>query len=135
ALAVFLIILVTAATARATPILIASACGFILSVALLMRASERIKGLERLRREICEAEAYSQKVRCQREGLTHARHERDTVVDRTQWNATNHVQTEWAEGETKCRLPGDVVVKWDRSCFDRGLYIERNGKIIAKRAL
>lgn len=137
ALALFLIVLIAAVIVGTRPVIIASVCFFALSAGFLVRVTRQITRLQKLRDQISEAESTArtqrENLRRQREGIR-ARDERDVVVEPAEWNATNHVRTDWVKGEAGALLSNDIVLKWNHGAWG-GLCIERNGKIIADRQL
>jgi hypothetical protein len=136
-LALFGLALISGLVRGAWEVLAVSGCCLVVAVALLVRFTRQIARLRKMQRQIFDVEttvqAQRKSARRQREGIR-PRNERDVIVEPTEWNKSNHVRTDWIEGQTKSLLPGDVVLKWDHH-VQRGLCLQRHGKIIANRVL
>lgn len=113
------------------------ACIFAFALWLLVSVNKQNSRLRKLRNETVEAGSAVRRLReverRQREGIR-PRHRSDIVVDPSEWVASNHVRTDWVEGQIQELRPDDLVLKWDAH-VQRGLCLERNGIIIASRTL
>jgi hypothetical protein len=77
-----------------------------------------------------------ERARRKHEGIR-KRQNSDIVVDSTEWYPrSNHLLTNWVEGEIHQLLPGDIVLQfwrqWGPLAGEGGYAIERNGRIVAE---